>query len=239
MSSPPRPAASSRARSMEATNLAATLGALGLAQHRVAQLFGVGPRSVRRWQHGDRRVPCGVSIVIRLLAAGVVTVAQVEQAAVPVSARTNGSDKPEPSAPLLVEPAPEQSALAALADPSLSTAERVCALAPEACRWPYGDPRHPDFHFCGKPVVRGPYCEQHRTAAYMAPRTRRKTPPLTSVSGTPLRTCPRPAQRHFWAGLFSKNADRIGITCGVSAPLSATSSIGAARTSSSTCSIRS
>ena len=162
---------------MEATNLAATLGALGLAQHRVAQLFGVG-------------------IVIRLLAAGVVTVAQVEQAAVPVSARTNGSDKPEPSAPLLVEPAPEQSALAALADPSLSTAERVCALAPEACRWPYGDPRHPDFHFCGKPVVRGPYCEQHRTAAYMAPRTRRKTPPphfgvRYTIANLP-KTCPAP-----------------------------------------------
>src|SRR6516225_5389841 len=80
----------------------ATLDALGLAQGRVAQLFGVGPRSVRRWQHGDRRVPCGVGIVFRLLAAGVVTVDQVEQAATP--ARTNGGAKPEPpepAAPLL------------------------------------------------------------------------------------------------------------------------------------------
>jgi hypothetical protein len=74
----------------------ATLGALGLAQHRVARLFGVGPRSVRRWKDGDRRVPCGVSIVIRLLAAGAVTIAEVEQAAVPVPAQTNDSARPEP-----------------------------------------------------------------------------------------------------------------------------------------------
>ena len=119
------------------------LGALGIAQHRVAQLFGVGPRSVRRWQYGDRRVPCGVGIVLRLLAAGTVTVAQVEQAAVPIPARTNGSAKPEPPAPLFVEPVPEQSVATDVkaaafadptfadptsADPGLTTAEKVCAL---------------------------------------------------------------------------------------------------------------
>src|SRR5262249_7656233 len=81
-----------------ATEFHKTLGALGIAQDRVAQLFGVGPRSVRRWQYGDRRVPCGVGIVLRLLAAGAVTVAQVKQAAVPVPTRTNGSAKPEPPA---------------------------------------------------------------------------------------------------------------------------------------------
>ena len=121
---------------MATTEFRATLGALGIAQHRVAQLFGVGPRSVRRWQDGDRRVPCGVGIVLRLLAAGMVTIAQVEQAAVAIPARTNGGAKPEPPAPLLVAPAPEQSVVAraeaaALADPGLTTAEKVVALAPE------------------------------------------------------------------------------------------------------------
>ena len=163
---------------MEASDLATiefreTLGALGIAQHRVAQLFGVGPRSVRRWQHGDRRVPCGVSIVLRLLAAGTVTVAQVEQAALPVPARTNGGAKPDPPVPLLVEPAPTPATLvraeaATFADSDLTTAEKVIALAPTACRWPYGDPRHPDFHFCGSPVARKPYCEQHHALAYVA-----------------------------------------------------------------------
>ena len=110
--------------SVAKTEFRATLDALGIAQHRVAQLFGVGPRSIRRWQDGDRRVPCGVGIVLRLLAAGAVTVDQVEQAAGAIPARTNGSAKPEPPAPLLGAPAPEQSAAApaeaaALADPGL------------------------------------------------------------------------------------------------------------------------
>src|SRR5215468_589235 len=158
--------------SVAATEFRATLGALGLAQTRVAEMFAVSPRSVRRWQRGDRRIPCGISIVFRLLAAGVITVDQVEQAAVPVPARTNGSAKSEPPVPLLVEPAPEQSALApALANLSLTTAEKVCALTPEACRWPYGDPRHSDFHFCGNSVAEKPYCDRHRTLAYAAPQT--------------------------------------------------------------------
>jgi hypothetical protein len=158
--------------SVATTEFRAALDVLGIAQRRVAQLFGVGPRSVRRWQCGDRRVPCGVGIVLRLLAAGTVTVAQVEQAAAgPIPVRTNGSAKLGPPAPLLDEPAPEQSALArakaaTLADPGMSTAEKVCALASDVCRWPCGDPGHPDFHFCGSPVARRPYCEHHRAMAY-------------------------------------------------------------------------
>jgi hypothetical protein len=94
------------ALSVATTEFHDMLGALGIAQHRVARLFNVSPRSVRRWQCGDRRVPCGVGIVLRLLAAKVVTVAQVEQAAVPGSARTNSGAKSEPLAPLLlIEPA--------------------------------------------------------------------------------------------------------------------------------------
>jgi GcrA cell cycle regulator len=167
-----------------------TIGALGIAQHRVAKLFGVGPRSVRRWQCGDRRVPCGVDIVLRLLAAGTVTIAQVEQAAVPVSAQTNGGSEPEPRAPRLVEPTPEQSELActtatdprvrvarkelpldvapddAPAGVGLTTAEKVLALSPGTCRWPCGDPDHPDFRFCGSPVANEPYCDHHRAMAY-------------------------------------------------------------------------
>jgi hypothetical protein len=157
-------------RATAADEFRTTLGVLGIAQRRVAQLFGVGPRSVRRWQSGDRRVPCGVGIILRLMAAGAVTIAQVEQAAVPVPTRTNGSAKPEPPVPLLVEPAPAPATLmraeaATFADSGLSTAEKVIALAPGACRWPCGDPRHSDFHFCGNPVAEKPYCDHHRAMA--------------------------------------------------------------------------
>jgi DNA-binding transcriptional regulator YdaS (Cro superfamily) len=111
------------------TEFRAALDALGIAQHRAAKLFGVGPRSIRRWRDGARRVPCGVSLVVRLMACGAVTTDQVEQAAV----RTNGGASLGAPAPLLVS-APEQSAAAgaeaaALAGPDLSTAEKVCALA--------------------------------------------------------------------------------------------------------------
>jgi len=177
-----------RSLSVTRTEFRATLGTLGLAQDRVARLFGVGPRSVRRWQHGDRRVPCGVSIVLNLLAAGVVTVAQVEQAAAPVPARTNGGADPRPPAPLPVAPVPAQPTLRAvtLADPELTvtaattTAEKVCALSLDACRWPYGDPKHSDFHFCDRPAAKGQsYCEHHRALAYMPAPIRAARPPVT------------------------------------------------------------
>ena len=81
---------SDMALSTAATEFRATLGALGLAQRRVARLFDVGERSIRRWQHGDRRVPYAVTLVCRLMAMGAVTIDQVEQAAVP---RTNSRAK--------------------------------------------------------------------------------------------------------------------------------------------------
>lgn len=117
---------------LSVTEFGATLGALGLAQHRIAKLFSVGPRSVRRWQHGDRRVPRGVAIVCRLMATGTVTVAEVERAAASTPTRTNGRTKPKPSAPLLVTPAPAALArveAATLVNPNLAVAEKVCALA--------------------------------------------------------------------------------------------------------------
>src|SRR5262245_2780116 len=150
-------------RAAAADEFRATLGALGIAQRRVAQLFGVGPRSVRRWRRGDRRLPRGVDIVFRLLAAGVVTVDQIEQAAIPIPARTNGSAEPEPLAPLCVAPVPAQAALAPAEAATL--AEKVVALAPGACRWPCGDLGHSDFHFCCRPVARGSYCEHHHAMA--------------------------------------------------------------------------
>lgn len=35
------------------------------------------------------------------------------------------------------------------------------------CSWPIGDPRSPDFKFCGDPVSEGrPYCSEHCSMAY-------------------------------------------------------------------------
>ncbi len=41
------------------------------------------------------------------------------------------------------------------------------------CRWPIGEPRHPDFHFCGEPHVPGrPYCAHHWAMAFQPSRPR-------------------------------------------------------------------
>ena len=38
------------------------------------------------------------------------------------------------------------------------------------CRWPLGDPKDVDFHFCGRKVKTGQtYCEEHAAIAYVKP----------------------------------------------------------------------
>ncbi len=41
-------------------------------------------------------------------------------------------------------------------------------LGPTSCRWPIGDPKDEDFHFCDKEAVEGkPYCLIHCAQAYV------------------------------------------------------------------------
>jgi len=175
---------------MAAAEFRATLDALDLAQCRVARWFGIGARSVRRWQRGDRRIPAGVAIIFCLLAAGTITADQIEEitappartnghaelkppkeAAVPLASLasltlTNGGAESEPRAPL-DEEAPEQSAWAHAKTAALA----VLMLSSTSCRWPHNDPQSCNFYFCGAVTERGPYCEHHRCAAHLAPRT--------------------------------------------------------------------
>ena len=47
-------------------------------------------------------------------------------------------------------------------------------LRPRHCRWPYGDPRSADFHFCGHEApIDKPYCAFHVQAALSPPLRRR------------------------------------------------------------------
>jgi hypothetical protein len=157
---------------MAGTEFRESLNALGIAQVHIARLFHTNPRNVRRWLGGTRRVPAGIDIVLRLLAAKVVTIAEIEQVAAPISVRTNGDARPELPAPLLGEPAPKPPVLAPaepvpLADPGLTTSEKVVALELGVCHWPHGDPGRPDFYFCGRPAAGGSYCEEHHIRAYV------------------------------------------------------------------------
>ena len=45
---------------------------------------------------------------------------------------------------------------------------RLTDLDNHTCRWPIGDPRDENFHFCGKKVRTGQtYCEEHSSIAYV------------------------------------------------------------------------
>jgi len=160
-----------RPRAAAVTEFSAALKKLGFPQNRVAKLFGVSCRHIRRWQHGNRTVPRAVRLVINLLVAGAISIDQVEAAADPVPAQTNGV-KPALPARLRAEPTTEQSAptcakTAARADPGSAAAKQILALTANGCRWAFGNPQCSDFHFCGREVVEPPYCEEHRLVAYL------------------------------------------------------------------------
>ena len=165
-----------RPRGAAVTEFDAALTTLGIKQRSAAQWFRTNERNIRRWKSGARRIPPGVLVTVRLMMAGKVGPADVEQVAVPSPIRTNGGAEKEPPAPLRAVPAPEeQPALArartaARTDPGLTTAEKLCALPVGACHWPYNDPRDRDFRFCGKPTAKGSYCERHALQAHLIPR---------------------------------------------------------------------
>lgn len=51
-------------------------------------------------------------------------------------------------------------------EPGLAT---VLTLSAYQCKWPIGDPKHPDFTFCGRRAPDGPYCDHHKARAHQAP----------------------------------------------------------------------
>ncbi|MEQ8286504.1 GcrA family cell cycle regulator [Thalassospira sp.] len=52
------------------------------------------------------------------------------------------------------------------------------------CRWPFGDPDHDDFHFCGKKIVPSkPYCLEHCTQAYLNGKSPREDNPPGQQGG--------------------------------------------------------
>jgi hypothetical protein len=60
--------------------LVTALRELDLTQQGFARLVGHGERVVRYWIAGERAIPQGVAIVVRLLVAGRITAADIEAA---------------------------------------------------------------------------------------------------------------------------------------------------------------
>ena len=73
--------------------------------------------------------------------------------------------KPEPELKASPAPAPK-------ACPAKNSGGNVglTELDNHTCRWPVGDPKDENFHFCGKKVRIGQtYCEEHAAQAYVKP----------------------------------------------------------------------
>lgn len=63
---------------MTAKQFQAAIDRLGLSQVKAARLVGADPRTGRRWALGERTVPECVAILLRLLLAGKITLADVQ-----------------------------------------------------------------------------------------------------------------------------------------------------------------
>jgi len=75
--------------------------------------------------------------------------------------------KPETSSSL---PSPSSSASPL---PKKNDFITIADLTLEMCRWPTGDPKFADFHFCGKKTFQNkPYCLNHCAEAYTTPKSK-------------------------------------------------------------------
>ena len=46
-------------------------------------------------------------------------------------------------------------------NPPFEDRKQIHQLQTDDCRWPTGDPRSPDFRYCGREATHGPYCKPH------------------------------------------------------------------------------
>ena len=86
----------------------------------------------------------------------------------PVVRKTKTTTKAPP--PLVVEPDPEPEVYISIEPVSKVKGAVASILAANwrSCRYPIGDPRHEDFHFCSRPTEVGrPYCEDHCKISYI------------------------------------------------------------------------
>ena len=64
------------------------------------------------------------------------------------------------------------------------------------CKWPIGDPRHADFHFCGASQVPGrPYCELHWRMSFVPAKSRHQAPVVHTIQIEPVSVPALPNQK--------------------------------------------
>lgn len=82
------------------------------------------------------------------------------------------------AAPVAVAPKARPKAKA----PDVKKIKSLVDLSANTCRWPIGDPKEPNFHFCGGNAIPGkPYCLEHAAIAYVGSN---RTPPKQAPEET-------------------------------------------------------
>lgn len=104
----------------------------------------------------------------------------------PIKNQSAGPARPRPARRPRTErlPVPRVASVAAApmrrAEPALPPLEledmpgaTILTLTDRICKWPIGDPRNADFHFCGRASAENlPYCAEHARRAYQPPAKR-------------------------------------------------------------------
>lgn len=85
--------------------------------------------------------------------------------------KSKSEKKPQPKAEPTPTAAPAPLPIKAASSAGNTSGEvRLTDLDNHTCRWPLGDPKDENFHFCGKKVKIGQtYCEEHAALAYVKP----------------------------------------------------------------------
>jgi hypothetical protein len=134
------------------------LSALDLSRIQLAQLLGYTSRTVRRWVSGTRAVPRETIILLRLVLAGKIAIADIAAAA---AARPRRDIEPDAVPTADQEPAAERGV-------------GIGQLNSRVCRWPlWGNetPAADRMRFCGEAAIIGsPYCSAHAATAAPPPR---------------------------------------------------------------------
>lgn len=74
------------------------------------------------------------------------------------------------------ESRPSTRSLESLFDGARGVSAAIQGLRAGACKWPIGDPKDPDFHFCCKPRKGKAYCDEHARLAYDDSKGRIRVP---------------------------------------------------------------
>jgi GcrA cell cycle regulator len=93
-----------------------------------------------------------------------------------------------------------------------SRGKTLLELNNKTCRWPFGQPGAPKFHFCGVPsadLERGiPYCEHHMRRAFSAVAIETTNQPAVTASAQSTHVTPKAFVRAFGSRSFRFGSNR-------------------------------